>query len=167
MLDPENWNEVKLFRASERKVTEQSAKKIDVDFIDPGKCQTDHGWDNWQIAFLNKLSATNGAAGVPVKYIVRPDLDDVEIDLFLEEDEQRLCEMPLSGPKFKHDNRLVFGMLKAACIKTDAWIWIQSHDSTYNGRKAWMSLPHRALRWNVGAKQTCRARQDWDQTTPL
>jgi hypothetical protein len=31
-------------------------------------------------------------------------------------------------------------MLKAACVKTDAWTWIQDHDKSANGRQAWLSL---------------------------
>jgi hypothetical protein len=31
-------------------------------------------------------------------------------------------------------------MLKATCTKLDAWTWIQDHDKTSNGRKAWHSL---------------------------
>ncbi|KAI2498915.1 hypothetical protein MHU86_15543 [Fragilaria crotonensis] len=31
-------------------------------------------------------------------------------------------------------------MLKAACIKSDAWTWIQDCDRTANGRKAWLAL---------------------------
>ena len=141
VLDPANWSKAELSRAAESKETELSASKIDVDFIDPGKCQTDHGWDNWQIAFLNKLSATNGAAGVPVDYVVRPELDfDDELFDYDDDEQRRLYEMPLTGTNYKHDNRLVYGMLKAACIRTDAWIWIQTCDTTYNGRKAWLAL---------------------------
>ena len=31
-------------------------------------------------------------------------------------------------------------MLKAACIKSNAWTWIQDCDRTANGRKAWLAL---------------------------
>ena len=31
-------------------------------------------------------------------------------------------------------------MLKAACVKSDAWTWIQDYDKTSNGRKAWQAL---------------------------
>jgi hypothetical protein len=61
-----------LIEAMERKEAEHNFGKIDVGTIDPGKCRTDHGWDNWQIAFANKLNATLGAAGVPINYFIRP-----------------------------------------------------------------------------------------------
>ncbi|KAI2498916.1 hypothetical protein MHU86_15544 [Fragilaria crotonensis] len=70
-IDPEMWTVVEMNNAMERKESELNYGKIDVDIIDPGKCQTDAGWDNWQIAFVNKLSATLGAAKVPIDYVVR------------------------------------------------------------------------------------------------
>ena len=68
-------------------------------------------------------------------------MDDVdEAKLFMEPGEIRLYQVPLKGPVYKADNRLVYSMLKAACIQTDAWAWIQGHDATYDGRKAWLAL---------------------------
>ena len=66
-----------------------------MDLIDPGKCQTDFGWDTWQIAFINKLSATMGVAKVPVAYIVRNELDDDYV--FVDDEEKRMHQMPLTG----------------------------------------------------------------------
>ena len=75
--EPDVWTGDTMMEAmDERKEAEQNYGKIDVDIIDPGKCQTNHGWDNWQIAFVNKLNATMGAASVPVKYVVRPDVNE-------------------------------------------------------------------------------------------
>ena len=70
---PELWTVDEMNTALEQKEFEYNYGKIDVDIIDPGKCQTDFGWDNWQIAFVNKLNATMGAAKVPVDYIVCPE----------------------------------------------------------------------------------------------
>jgi hypothetical protein len=47
---------------------------------------------------------------------------------------------PLEGRNCKHDNKLVFQVLKSVCIKSNAWTWIQSIDRTGNGRKAWLAL---------------------------
>jgi hypothetical protein len=44
--------------------------------------------------------------------------------------------MPLEGQNFKHDNKLVFKLLKAACVDTDTWAWIQKNDPSADGRKA-------------------------------
>ena len=48
--------------------------------------------------------------------------------------------MPLEGENFKRDNKLVFQMLKSACIKSDACAWIRSYDRAADGRKAWLAL---------------------------
>lgn len=138
-IEPGTWTTAEMNAAMERKESEFNYGKIDVDIVDPGKCQTDVGWDNWQIAFVNKLSATLGAAKVPIDYVVRPDIDEHD-ELFLDDDEERRYQMPLTGENFRRDNKLVYTMLKAACIKSDAWTWIQDYDRTANGRKAWLAL---------------------------
>jgi hypothetical protein len=48
--------------------------------------------------------------------------------------------MPLEGKNFKLNNKLVFQILKLACIMSHAWTWIQSFDRTANGRKGWLVL---------------------------
>jgi hypothetical protein len=136
---PELWTVDEMHKTMECKESEYNYGKIDVDIIDPGKCQTNFGWDNWQIAFVNKLNATVGAAKVPVGYIVRTKWDSDD-KLFLEDDKLRRYQMPLTGENFKRDNKLVCQMLKLACIKSDAWTWIQSFDRASDGRKAWLAL---------------------------
>lgn len=136
---PEMWTREVMLAAMARKESDHNLDKVDIDIIDPGKCQTDAGWDNWQIGFVNKLSAIMGAAKVPIDYVVRPEWDYTD-ELFLDDDEMRRFQMPLEGENFKRDNKLVFQILKSACIKSDAWTWIQSYDRTANGRNAWLAL---------------------------
>lgn len=70
----------------QRKGAEHNFEKIDMDLIDPGKCQTDFGWDAWQVAFVsNKLSVTMGAAKVPIIYVV---CQDVDKDCTFDEEEE-------------------------------------------------------------------------------
>ena len=138
-IDPDMWNADELRATLARKEADHNFEKIDIDIVDPGKCQTDFGWDAWQIAFMNKLSATMGAAKVPLAYVVRAEIE-ARIYEFEDEDEERMYQMPLSGENFKRDNKLVYNMLKSACIKTDAWTWIQDFDKSANGRKAWLAL---------------------------
>jgi hypothetical protein len=51
-------------------------------------------------------------------------------------------QMPLTGENYKRrDNKLVYDILNAACIKSDAaWTWIQDHARMSNGRKAQQSI---------------------------
>jgi hypothetical protein len=133
------WTQEVMIAAMARKESEHTLDKVNIDIIDPGKCQTDAGWDNWQIGFVNNLCAIMGAAKVPIDYIVRPKWDDTD-KLFLDDNEMRRFQMPLEGKNFKQDNKLVFQILKSACIKSNAWTWIQSFDCTANGRKGWLAL---------------------------
>ena len=135
----EMWTQEVMFAAMARKESDHNLDKVDVDIIDPSKCQTDAGWYNWQIGFVNKLSAILGAAKVPIDYIVRPEWDDHD-EMFLDDDEVRCFQMPLEGQNFKRDNKLVFQILKSACIKFDSWTWIQSCNRTADDRKAWLAL---------------------------
>jgi hypothetical protein len=112
---PEMWTPEVMLAAMARKESEHNLDKVDFDVIDPGKCQTDAGWDNWQIGFVNKLSAIMGAAKVPIDYTVRPKRDDTD-ELFLDDDKMRRFQMPIEGENFKPDNKLVFQILKSACI---------------------------------------------------
>ena len=136
--DPGNWDINEMATAMEIKEADLNFDKVDVDLIGPGKCQTNFGWDAWQIAFTNKLRATMGAAKVPVVYIVHPDIDTTY--QFAEDDEERMYQMPHTGENFWRDNKLVYSMLKAACVKTDAWTWIQDYERSAGGRQAWLAL---------------------------
>ena len=120
------WTREVILAAMAMKESEQNLDKVDINIINPGKCQTDTGWDNWQICFLNRLSAIIGAAKVPIDYIVRPEWDDTEDGLFLDDNKMRHFQMPLEGKNLKRDNKLVFQILKLACIKSNAWSWIQT-----------------------------------------
>jgi hypothetical protein len=65
-IEPNTWNEEELRATLARKEADQNFEKIDIDIVDPGKCQTDFGWDAWQIAFANKLQCFNGGSKGPI-----------------------------------------------------------------------------------------------------
>jgi hypothetical protein len=46
-VDPHAWTEMEVMATMQRKEAEQNFEKVDVDIIDPGKCQVDAGWDAW------------------------------------------------------------------------------------------------------------------------
>ena len=100
--------------------------------------QTNYGWDNWQIAFVNKLNASMGAANVPIDYVVCPDVDEDDFLFFDDNEESRRYQMPLEGQNLKHDNKRVYKTLKTACLDADAWPWISKNNG--NDRSAWLKL---------------------------
>ena len=60
--------------------------------------------------------------------------------VFDNNEERRVYQLPQTGENFKHENKLVYNMLKATNIKSDVWTWIQGCDKNVNGRKAWQAL---------------------------
>ena len=92
------------------------------------KCRTDHGWDNWQTAFANKVNATLGAASIPINYVIRLKVEDSDDKLFWEDDERQRYQMPLEGQNFKHNNKMVYKLLKAACVDTDAALGVDPEE---------------------------------------
>jgi hypothetical protein len=86
------------------------------------------------------LNPTLGAASNPIDYIILPEIEDSEGKLFWDNNEARRYRMPLEGQNFKHDIKLVYILLKAACGDTNAWAWIQKHDPSTDGRKACLAL---------------------------
>ena len=107
----------------EHNKSEKYYGKVDADILDPGKCQTNFGWDIWQISIVNNLNAMMGAAKVPVDNIVCPERDNTD-ELFMDDDKMRRFQMPLTGENFKCNNKLVYQILNSACLKSDAWTWI-------------------------------------------
>jgi hypothetical protein len=113
---PKLWTVNKMNAAKEQKEFKYNNGKYD-DIFDPGMCQTDLGRDEWQIAFVDKLNTTVGAAKVTVNYIEYPSWDDHDKLVFLDDDKMRHYQMLLTGENFKCDNKLVDQMLKSACEK--------------------------------------------------
>ena len=81
----EMWAQEVSLAPMARKESNNNHDKVDINITDPCKYQTDACWDNWQIGFVNKLSATMGAAKVLIDYIVCPELDDNNA-LFFDDD---------------------------------------------------------------------------------
>ena len=102
--DPDMWTPEEMAYAMDRKESEYNYGKIDIDVIEPRKCQTDFAWDNWQIAFVNKLSATMGAAKFPIDYVVRPEIDGHYEPM--DDDKERRYQIPLTVENLKRDNKL-------------------------------------------------------------
>jgi hypothetical protein len=44
---PELWTQEVMLAAMARKESNHNLDKVDINIIDPGKCQTDASWDNW------------------------------------------------------------------------------------------------------------------------
>ena len=61
--------------------------------------------------------------------------------VFVDDFEERIFQMPITGPDFDSDNRTVYWKLKAFLVSTAGYAWIKRYDKTKNGRqafKAWV-----------------------------
>ena len=61
--------------------------------------------------------------------------------VFVDDFEECIFQMPITGPNFDSDNRTVYWKLKAFLVSTAGYAWIERYDKTENGRqafKAWV-----------------------------
>lgn len=99
-------------------------------------------WVSWKLAFKTHLGTIKGIMDkLPLTYVIRkatpPDATALAL---MTPPERSFWTVRLSGARFSIDNKKVFTKLKLALLDTDGWTWIQSYDSTENGRGAWNSL---------------------------
>ncbi len=79
-------------------------------------------------------SSTQVVVKVPTVYVICQDVDVLEYVLFEDKkedkkEEQHMYQMPLSAENFNRDIKLVYNILKAACVNQD-------YVKVANGRKA-------------------------------
>ena len=91
-------------------------------------------------AFLNILAQTSGALKESIRYIAR---EQVAPATFVDQRQQRMFQMALTGPGFDEDNRAVYRLLKSYLIGTAGWAWIEPMNARENGRAAfWAWCDH-------------------------
>jgi hypothetical protein len=76
VLDPFTFDENALLESLQEMEGEDKADLVDVE--SPIKFTTDK-WIQWEIEFTNYLSAKKGTRGVPLSYVIWPDLAPNEI----------------------------------------------------------------------------------------
>ena len=69
----------------------------------------------------------------PLRYVVRSTVMTV---VFVDDFEERIFQMHITGPDFDSDNHTVYWKLKAFLVSTDGYAWIERYDKTENGRQA-------------------------------
>ncbi len=128
-----DFDDATLQQAINSKRLEKEVTSVDVSMKDLGTFDPDD-FDSYEEEFLNMLSQTYGSSKkVPLRYVVRP---TVVPTTFANTWEEKLFQMPLAGTEYDHDNRMVYHKLKAFLINTPGWVWIETFNSTANGRDA-------------------------------
>ena len=106
----------------------------------PGQLKAAEDWVKWELALYNYLMSITGASGVPLAYIIRKDIDDINEYEFENDVERLIHEVPLEGPVFNADNHQVYCIIKSKLVGTDSWEWISHYDQNENGRATMNTL---------------------------
>jgi hypothetical protein len=96
-------------------------------------------FETHETAFIKLLAQMYGAQIENLKYIVRDVVIPAE---FVDDAEQCMFQLPLTGEAYSMDNKSVYHLLKSFLINTSDWTWIEPYDTMENGSRAfleWMS----------------------------
>ena len=111
--------------------TTQSTEKLYPGKFDPMKCVP------WTDAFRNFLDGIRGETGIPLSYIIRPEVVDPAAAV---DDIQRMILLaPLHGPAYDADKRQVYRYLKNLLLGTEGWAWFEEAVEG-DGREAYLNL---------------------------
>jgi hypothetical protein len=96
-INPFTFDEDALLESLQEIDGEDKADTVDVE--SPIKFTTDK-WIQWEIEVTNYLSAKKGTQGVPLSYVIRPDLARNEIIAIDNVTKQEICAAPLEGAPY-------------------------------------------------------------------
>ena len=121
---------------------EVSCAKADPVEIKVGKVDIGWGLYGWKKRFVTKMGSTAGVDGVRWRYIVRKikprgwvAARDAKTD-----EERLIYSVPLHGPMYDTDNRVVWHKIKNCCIGTTSYNWIREFEANEDVRAAWLAL---------------------------
>ena len=121
-----------MYGAMTSKSVEKERGGSDASVKDLAKFDPDD-FDIHEDAFLNLLAQTTGTVKESLRYIVR---EQVAPAAFIDDREERMYQMSMTGPGFEEDNRAVYRLLKSYLIGTPGWAWIEPMNPRENGRAA-------------------------------
>jgi hypothetical protein len=121
-----------MYGAMTSKSIEKERGGTDASIKDLAKFDPDD-FDIHEDAFLNLLAQTTGTVKESLRYIVR---EQVAPAAFIDDREERMYQMSMTGPGFEEDNRAVYRLLKSYLIGTPGWAWIEPMNPRENGRAA-------------------------------
>jgi hypothetical protein len=95
-------------------------------------------FSDWDDSITVTLSRIMGSQEAGIHYVTRPDLPAGYVPL--NSKEVLRYELPLNGRKFDKDNSLVFELLSASTLGTQAWTHVNEFKDQLNGRGAMIAL---------------------------
>ena len=137
-----NWNAAALTRAiTERQIEEQKGETLDTPQR-PTKIKTGLEWYDWSERFHNYIMQMKGVTGISLDYVIRKDMPagwDPATDAS-NEHEHLKYQVALTGPIFETDAQTVYKKLGELTLDEEAYTWIESEETSMNGRRAWLCL---------------------------
>jgi hypothetical protein len=106
----------------------------------PAEYKTGSKWKAFKEGAIAYLNGVKGRHDIPLAYIIREDAVPLPNQVYLSEHQRLIAIMPLQGVEYEDDNGRVFDLLKSWTLNGPAWTWMRAHNSTRNGRQAWLSL---------------------------
>jgi hypothetical protein len=136
-IDPYDFDEEVLVDALQEVEGEEIADTVEAEL--PEKF-TPERWVQWEIEITNYLSTKKGIRGIPLSYVIRPDLEPGDTIAADDITRQELYNAPLEGGAYKRDNNAVWAVIRANTIATAAWEWIKQIDGKGDGRLGMQKL---------------------------
>ena len=122
-------------------------KKDFADFIPEFTLKNEGGWDMWSAGIRNGLGNVYGAAGVPLSYIIRPNVNPEAWSpgpSYSTECWNHIHCPDLHGDYFELDNATVHAfLLRNIKSGSDAYYLLKDDIPAQDGRKAWHTLLER------------------------
>ena len=112
--------------------------KVEAPAIKPEKFNPKK-WKTWAKQFDVYLSNHRGVQNAPLDYVTRN--EPLPIGYVHANDREReLYQYPLTGPRFRDDNMMVYRMLYDLVTGTEGESWITEFNRAQNGRAAWLQM---------------------------
>ena len=128
-------------------VLEDCIVKLEMDDVDerakvdaPGTLKGAEDWVQRELALQNYLMNVKGVSGIPLAYVIRKEILDVEDYEFENEVERLIHEAPHDGPAFAADNQQVYRIIQSKLVGTENYEWISQYETSQDGRSTMNTL---------------------------
>ena len=126
-LDPAKFDQATMLESMQLKRIKKDQPSSDVATITLEKFDP-YNFETYEDSLMNMLSqALVISKKCPLQYVVRSTVMPV---VFVDDFEERIFQMPITGPDFDLNNRTVYRKLKAFLVSTEGYSWIERYDKT-------------------------------------
>ena len=132
-LDPDKFDQATMLAAMQSKRIEKDQPSSDVATIILAKFDP-YDFETHEDSFMNMLLQALGISEkFPLRYVVCSAVVPV---VFVNDFEDRIFQMPITGPDFDLESLTVYQKLKAFLVSPSGYAWIKRYNKTENGRKS-------------------------------